>query len=407
MRQQCYRSKSEATRLLVALSLLTALGCSSSPSSPSGNDVTSGGSNAIGGNGGVSAATGGTTAHASVGGTLAVSGGNSAAGGSNTDLGGKNATGGSNNTSAGGTSAAGGIAGTGLGGTTQSTLATGGTSARGGSGGLSAGGTSTGSSTRTGGTSGVLVGTGGTPGSAGAGGTASTGGRAAGGSAGSGASAGNTFYVATTGDDTNPGTKDKPFKTVAAAQLAVRASSDRGKIPLTVSVATGTYYITKPIVFTSADSGTQATPVTYRGGGSATLSGGVSLSNLTWTAYKNGIMQASVPTSTFANYSFDDGKAAPNVNTSAPGSSGPTYGFSSVLFLNGQRQHMARYPNYKDPTQAYGGNASDAHSRPGSWAHAPTSSQPAYLHGVHAQLWGSEDYVVTSKSQQNGPLCNG
>ena len=215
------------------------------------------------------------------------------------------------------------------------------------------------------------------------------------------------IYVSPTGDDSNPGTKDKPLKTILAAQAAVRVHPNFRKAPLAVAVLPGTYYVGKTIVFTSADSGTQAAPVTYRGGGTAMLSGGVSLGNLTWTAYKNGIMQAALPASTFANYSFDDGKAAPGVSKSDPGSSDTTYGFSSALFLNGQRQHMARYPNYKDPSQAYGGNASNANSRPSSWAHPPTSSQPAYLHGVHGQLWGSEDYVVTSKSQQNGPLCNG
>lgn len=206
------------------------------------------------------------------------------------------------------------------------------------------------------------------------------------------------IYVATTGSDTNPGTKDQPLKTVGAAQTMVRAHPDRGMVPITVNVLMGTYYVGKTIVFTSADSGTQAAPVTYRGGGTATLSGGVPL-NLTWSPYKNGIMQAAVPASTFANLSFDNGQAAPGLMG--------TYGFSSVLLLNGQRQHMARYPNYTNPASTYGGNAGDAQSRPGSWAHPPTSSQPAYLHGVQAEAWGSEDYVVTSSSQQKGPLCNG
>jgi hypothetical protein len=159
----------------------------------------------------------------------------------------------------------------------------------------------------------------------------------------------------------------------------------------------------KTIVFSSADSGTQAAPVTYRGLGTATLSGGVPLSNLTWTPYKNGIMQAAVPASTFANLSFDDGKAA-------PGLSG-TYGFSSVLFLNGQRQHMARYPNYKANGGAFGGGSSQTESRAGGWTHPPTSTQPAYEHGLHGQLWGGEAYVITGaaggKPQQKGPLCNG
>ena len=144
---------------------------------------------------------------------------------------------------------------------------------------------------------------------------------------------------------------------MAAAQAAVRKDPNKGTKPITVIFGSGTYYVGKTVVFTSADSGTQAAPVTYTGcGATATLSGGVPLNNLTWTSYKNGIMQAAVPSSTFANYSFDDGKAAAAVS-GGPGSSGKTYGFSSVLFLNGQRQHMARYPNYKSPTSAYGGNA--------------------------------------------------
>ena len=54
-------------------------------------------------------------------------------------------------------------------------------------------------------------------------------------------------------------------------------------------------------------------------------------------------------------------------------------------------------PTTRTRPQAYGGNASDASSRPSNWAHGPSSSQPAYLHGVHGQQWGSEDYVVTEQ----------
>ncbi len=268
------------------------------------------------------------------------------------------------------------------------------------------------------------IGSGGTSpatGGAGAGGKAGAGGGAAGG-AGSGAGAGGSpgfssgcgstppagdvFYVATSGDDANPGTRDKPFNSIAAAQAAVRKDPNRGSKPITVIVGSGTYYVGKTIVFTSADSGTQAAPVTYTGcGATATLSGGAPLNGLSWTSYKNGIMKAAVPASTFAAYSFDDGKPAPGV-TSGPGSSGKTYGFSSALFLNGQRQHLARYPNYKDPTVAYGGNAGDASSRSNGWSHKPSSTQPAYLHGVHSSQWGSEDYILTGSAQQ-GPLCNG
>lgn len=193
-----------------------------------------------------------------------------------------------------------------------------------GTGGTATGGmTASGGATATGGRAGAGPATGGaagasaggasgaagwvaTGGASGAGGRAATGGATGtGGGAGLGGSgpppvAGDEFFVATTGDDANPGTKDRPFKTIAAAQMAVRNSPDRGKTPITVTVASGTYYVGKTIVFSSADSGTQAAPVTYRGLGTATLSGGVPLNSLSWTPFKNGILQATVPASMFA-----------------------------------------------------------------------------------------------------------
>jgi hypothetical protein len=198
--------------------------------------------------------------------------------------------------------------------------------------------------------------------------------------------AGDELFVASTGDDANPGTKDRPLKTLAAAQAAVRAHPDRGKVPITVSVLTGTYYIGQTLVLTAADSGTQAAPVTYRGGGTATLSGGARL-NPAWTSYKNGIMQANVPASVSGPLSFDG------------------------LFVNGQRQRMARYPNYKAGVVPFGGASADAVSatRVASWSHSPVGG---FVHGLHAQRWGSEHYVIkgvdaSHKLVLSGPFCNG
>jgi hypothetical protein len=197
---------------------------------------------------------------------------------------------------------------------------------------------------------------------------------------------GDELFVATSGDDANPGTKDRPLKTIAAAQVVVRTHPDRGKQPITVTVLSGTYYIGQTIVLTPADSGTKAAPITYRGGGTATLSGGARL-DLTWTAYKNGIMQATVPPSVSAPLSFDG------------------------LFLNGQRQRMARYPNYKAGVVPFGGGSADAVSatRVASWSHSPVGG---FVHGLHAQKWGSEHYVIkgvdaSHKLILDGPFCNG
>jgi hypothetical protein len=196
---------------------------------------------------------------------------------------------------------------------------------------------------------------------------------------------GATFFVATTGDDSNPGTEDKPLKTIAAAQAAVRAHPSRGKAPLTVAVLPGTYYVGNTIVFTTADSGAEGAPVTYRGFGTATLSGGVKL-DVTWSAYKNGIMQANVPASVSSGLSFD------------------------VLFLNGQRQIMARYPNYQPNSgKPFGGTAGDymASSRVSRWTH---SAAGGFVHCMHTSDWGSQHYVIKGVSGGNlslsDPLCN-
>ena len=66
------------------------------------------------------------------------------------------------------------------------------------------------------------------------------------------------WYVATTGDDSHPGSKAEPFATLARAQQAAR---QRGSQPATILLRGGTYYLDSPIVLTAADSGTAAAPV--------------------------------------------------------------------------------------------------------------------------------------------------
>jgi len=70
------------------------------------------------------------------------------------------------------------------------------------------------------------------------------------------------LYVATNGDDNAAGTQATPFQTLAKAQAAVRALQPIGA-PITVWVRGGTYYLTSPLVFTPADSGSANAPITY------------------------------------------------------------------------------------------------------------------------------------------------
>ncbi len=85
------------------------------------------------------------------------------------------------------------------------------------------------------------------------------------------------FYVSTSGDDTNPGTKEKPFATLTRAQDAVRQLKQTVQGAMTVLVRAGTYYLDEALSFSPEDSGTSGGRVTYRAfpGEIVTLSGGV------------------------------------------------------------------------------------------------------------------------------------
>jgi len=85
------------------------------------------------------------------------------------------------------------------------------------------------------------------------------------------------FTVATTGSDTNPGTAQQPFATLARAKQAVRERLAAGiDADLTVLVREGTYELAEPLVFEPADSSTAEHAVIYAAypGETVVLSGG-------------------------------------------------------------------------------------------------------------------------------------
>ncbi|MBT7163257.1 MAG: right-handed parallel beta-helix repeat-containing protein [Victivallales bacterium] len=93
-----------------------------------------------------------------------------------------------------------------------------------------------------------------------------------------------TFVVAPDGDDGNTGSGRQPFATVVRAQRAVRELKRAAGLqePITVTIKGGVYRLARPLVFTPADSGSAACPVTYRAARGATvvLSGGRKVTGL-------------------------------------------------------------------------------------------------------------------------------
>lgn len=170
------------------------------------------------------------------------------------------------------------------------------------------------------------------------------------------------IHVSPTGDDGNSGTADRPLRSFAAAQQAVRTAKGE-----TVLFHAGTYYLRGTIVITPEDSGT-----TYAAapGETVVISGGAKL-ELRWQPHRDGILQAQTP----------------------PGLS------IDQLFVNGQRQHMARYPNFDPDARPYNGAAADAFSpqRAARWA----DPVGGFIHAMHRAHWGGYHYRITGKNEKN------
>jgi len=110
------------------------------------------------------------------------------------------------------------------------------------------------------------------------------------------------LYVAPKGNNTNPGTKEKPLATLTGARNAVRKliSADGGglKKPINVYFRGGTYRLKETVVFGLEDSGSKDVTITYSAYKDETpvFSGGVPIKGWKKTGLQNGnIWVADVP----------------------------------------------------------------------------------------------------------------
>ncbi len=182
------------------------------------------------------------------------------------------------------------------------------------------------------------------------------------------------IYVSPKGNDVNKGTQTKPFASIGKA--LVEAGKTKGKV--VVNLLGGIYYLNQPIVFTSDDSRkeNESLAITNFKNQKVVISGSVPL-KLNWKTYKNGIWQAQVT----QDFVFDQ------------------------LFVNGELQRMARYPNYNPKAKYYGGTAADAISkeRAARWK----SPEGGYIHAMHPSMWGDFHYVITGKNDKGNVIYEG
>jgi hypothetical protein len=144
------------------------------------------------------------------------------------------------------------------------------------------------------------------------------------------------FYVSPNGSDTAPGTLAAPFLTLTRAAAAARALAPQSPGLVGVGVLPGTYFLgDAPLILGAADS---FVAWSAYNGGAVTLSGARNVSGLTWAPAQPPVN----PAVRVASLQITDARA--DAWREAHADPGPPPLVQS-LFVNGQRQPRARFPN--------------------------------------------------------------
>ncbi|MBN1417989.1 MAG: right-handed parallel beta-helix repeat-containing protein [Planctomycetes bacterium] len=152
------------------------------------------------------------------------------------------------------------------------------------------------------------------------------------------------FHVAPGGADENPGTRERPFRTLARARDAIRTLKGAQGLPaggVTVWIAGGTYAPAAPIDLGPEDAGTPASPITYRAreGEIVRLAGGIGLSG--WRPVADPKMLDRLdPSARGKVVEIDLGAAGIRDLGTATGA-----GTRAELFFRDQPMTLARWPN--------------------------------------------------------------
>ncbi len=182
-----------------------------------------------------------------------------------------------------------------------------------------------------------------------------------------------SYYVAPNGKDTHAGTVQRPFQSLTKAlALAKRVKGKKVKIYL----RSGIYYLPTTLTLDAEEVKALTLEIEGYTNEKVVISGGKSL-QLDWRPFKNGIFQATVA---------------------------ETQDFEQ-LYVNGQLQQLARYPNYDSTARVFHGTSAEATSpeRVRRW------SQPAggYVHALHSGEWGGFHYLITGKDAKGALTLEG
>jgi hypothetical protein len=215
------------------------------------------------------------------------------------------------------------------------------------------------------------------------------------------------FFVAPAGNDSNPGTRQKPFASLEKARDAIRALKANGALsgPVGVRLLHGEYNMTKTFELTAVDSGSQSSPIVYRAdkSGTAVLYGGKRLSG--FTPVSDAAILDRLPAEARGKV-FQCDLRGQGVDDLAPlqergyGKAPPPA--TLELFFNGEPMTLARWPNSgfvnggkiiepgskKEDKLSVFEYLDDRHAR---W----TNAADAWLFGYFAHGWADRTLKIT------------
>jgi len=186
------------------------------------------------------------------------------------------------------------------------------------------------------------------------------------------------IYVSTSGNDSHNGSIEQPVATLEKALELIRPHA--GKHSVIVYLREGIHYIDKSIIHTPEFSGSKEYPIRYSNynNENVTVSTARILSNLDWKPYKDGIFMTKL-------------ENIPDI--------------FDQLYVNGEKQHAARYPNYNPDIRHFNGYAADAISpdRVKNWKN-PTGG---VIHAMHRHEWGGYQYLIKGKDDKQELILEG
>ena len=155
-----------------------------------------------------------------------------------------------------------------------------------------------------------------------------------------------TFYVSSTGKDSNAGTKEKPFATLTKARNELRKLGNQ-KQGSTVIISGGSYNLTEPFELNDEDGGTKDNPVTYKAADNekVVFSGGLTVKALAFKTITDAAtlkriapqLQGKIVSLDLSTLNLNHTKILPDIYNDDGGILG--------LFIDGERMPLSRYPN--------------------------------------------------------------